>query len=310
MSRLNRVFLGGVCIACGLAASVGQVRALAPAMLEPVVVETGFRLRGSHGYFVSATAYSGGGSGKGIIEITARGKHGLASYRFPATVTANSLRADLGRLGEVNVVRRPSGLMKTVHPRCLGGNQTYEPGVYEGLIEFNGEEGYTRVRDSRVNALPAWLVYADHGSCGSGYGETSGPGEAGARLRGASFAGGSSLSFQVNKNGPRARVVFTASIRERRDGIEIYRTVGGTAPGRTFRFERLLRTATLKLPPPFWGSASLARSEDSFSPLWTGDLRIDFPGHSRIPLAGPGVHVSLVHAHFTRSDTPNVKVGF
>lgn len=297
-------------VAWALIVNVGQVQALTPATFEPAAVETGFRLHGSHGYLVSATAYSGVGSSKGVIEITASRKHGLASYRFPAVVTADAIRADLGRLGAVSLIRRLSGFEKTVHPRCLGGKQTYEPGTYEGLIEFNGEEGYTRVKESHASALPAWLVFSPHGSCGSGYGETSGPGEPGARLRGVSFAGGSNLSFQVNKNGPRARVIFTASIRERHNGIKIYRTLSGTARARAFRFDRLLRTASLRLPVPFSGSASLSRSKDSFSPLWGGDLHLDFPGHSEVPLVGAGMHVSLVHAHFTRSDTSSVKVGF
>ncbi|HWA54355.1 MAG TPA: hypothetical protein VG816_09310 [Solirubrobacterales bacterium] len=307
MIRLSRIFCLGL---VGIVWVLGANAAQASSPLEPEGVEAGFRVRGSHGFLISAIAYSPGSSGKGVVEITASGRHAVASYRFPATVTAEALRADLGRLGEINAIRRPSGLEKTVHLKCLGGEQTYEPATYEGVIEFNGEEGYTRVKESRAAQLPAWFIYSDHGSCGSGYGESSGPGEPGARLRAISFAGGRSLSFQVNKNSRRARAVFTASIKERRDGIKIYRALSGTARAGAFRFDRLLRTAKLRLPAPFSGSALLARSRDSFSPLWTGDLRLDFPGHANVPLAGAGVHASLVHAHFTRSDTPNVKVGF
>jgi hypothetical protein len=175
----------------------------------------------------------------------------------------------------------------------LGGAQTYEPGSYEGVIEFNGEEGYTRARENRVAQLPAWLVFSSHGFCGSGYGETSGPGEPGARLRGVSFAGGRSLSFQVNKNSPKARTVFTASLKERLGGIRIDRALSGEASPNAFSFGQNLRTATLSPPAPFSGSASLSRSKNSFSAIWTGDLALDFPGRAAVSLAGGDVHVSL-----------------
>jgi hypothetical protein len=94
-----------------------------------------------------------------------------------------------------------------VRPRCLGGSETYEPGTYEGIIEFNGEEGYERARATSPPQMPAWLVLTSpSGRCSRGvYGETSGPGEPGARLRGVSFRRGRSLTFQVNKNGRRTK---------------------------------------------------------------------------------------------------------
>lgn len=130
------------------------------------------------------------------------------------------------------------------------------------------------------------------------------------RLRGVSFAGGRDLSFQVNKNGPRKPTVFKASLKERRNGIPIYRALSGTAPARAFRFGRLLRTATLSPPAPFSGSASLTRDKNSISPIWTGDLTLDFPGRSGVALAGSAVHVSLVHARVTRSRGSSVEIGF
>jgi hypothetical protein len=188
--------------------------------------------------------------------------------------------------------------------------ETYEPATYEGLIEFNGEEGYTRARVNRVAALPVWLLFlSGRGICGGGYGESIGSDEPGARLRGVSFGHRRSLSFQVNKNGPKAATVFTASLKERRNGIRIDRERHGSAPASAFHFDPLLRTATLSPPSPFSGTASLTRSKNSFGPTWTGNLALDFPGHSAVPIAGPGIHVSLVHARFTRSDGPSAAIG-
>lgn len=292
-----------------LPATAAAVSSTAIATADADFVEAGFRLQGSHGYSISVVAYSEGGSHRGTIEFTASRHDASVSYWAPASVTADAIRADLGSIARVNVVRRPSGSEKTVHPKCLGGAQTYEPGTYEGVIEFNGEQGYTRARENRVAQLPAWLVFATHGPCSGGYGESSGPGLPGARLRGVSFAHGRSLSFQVNKNSPRARTVFTASLKERRSGIVIDRELAGVAAPTAFRFDSHLRTATLRPPAPFSGSASLTRSVNSFSPIWIGDLKLDFPGRSAVSLAGRGVHVSLVHARFTRSRGPHAEIG-
>jgi hypothetical protein len=271
------------------------------------VIATGFRLHGSHGYTISVATYAEVGDPKGIIGFAAHRHGASASYIAPASVTADSIRADLGAIGKVEVVRHPSGHEKTVHLKCLGA-WTYEPATYEGVIEFNGEESYTRAKASRVVQSPDPFAYSGNGPCGSGYGESTGPGEPGARLRGISFAHGRNLSFQVNKNGPKARTVFTASLRERRGGIRISRELTGVEKPSAFHFDPHLRTATLSPGAPFSGSASLSRSRNSFSPIWTGGLKLAFPGHSGVLLAGPGVHVSLVHARFTRSSGSYIEI--
>jgi hypothetical protein len=305
-------------ICLGLVSLVCGSFPVADAVARPVVVDTsesgavatGFKLQGSHGYAISAVAYSEGSGGRGEIDFTARRHGAFASYRAPAIVTADAIRADVGGVARVDVVRRASGRQETVHPKCIGDGVTYEPGTYEGVIEFNGEEGYTQARKQHVAQLPALLLFGGSGPCGSGYGEVAGPGEPGARLRGVSFAHGRSLSFQVNKNGPLAKTVFTASLRERRGGILIDRELAGVAQPSAFRFDPQLRTATLAPPTPFSGSASLSRNRNSLSPIWTGDLTLAFPGRSAISLAGPGVHVGLVHARFKRSNSANIEIGF
>ena len=84
----------------------------------------------------------------------------------------------------------------------------------------------------------------------------------------------------------------------------------GVTASNAFRYDRHLRTATLSPPAPFSGSASLKRSRNLLSPLWTGNLTVAFPGRS-VRLAGPAVHVSLVHARLTKGDNPSsITVGF
>lgn len=310
MGRRQIICLGLIGLICfALPTDPAFGRSTTVSVPDPEVMEGGFRLHGSHGYLISVSAYSEGGDQRGSIEFTVTRRGTRASYRAPASVTADAIHADLGPLGKVDVLRIPSGRQKTVHPKCFGGLLTYEPATYEGLIEFNGEQGYTRAQVSRVAQIPALLVFIARGSCGSGRGEAISSEERGARLRGISFSHGRSLSFQVNKNSAKGRTVFTASLKERRGRIWITRELTGAAAPGAFRFDPHLQTATLSPSAPFSGSASLSRSKSSVSPIWTGNLRLAFPGRPAVSLAGPSVYVGLVHAHFTVSRGPEAEIG-
>lgn len=266
-----------------------------------------FRLEGSNGYSIEVNAYSDPSREEGKIFFSATRKGAAAFYAAPARMTATTISADLGSLGKVDLHLDPSGEKRTIRIKCGKGDTfTYEPGVYEGVLEFNGEESYTTVRETQLPLRPQLTSF-----CGGfrGYGESSGPDIPGARLRGVSYAHGRTLSFQVNKNRPGAPAVYEASLRERHDGITAHRELWGVASASAFRFRSDLKTATLSPSAPFSGSASLSRSRNSVSPIWTGNLTLDFPGHSDVPLAGPSVHVSLVHARFSCGSGGSVTIG-
>jgi len=277
---------------------------------------TSFKLEGSNGYSVWVSAYSRRPDGRGSISITVAGKHAAALYRAQAQVTgepardgtATTIKADLGTLGRVNLLLERSGVEKTVRWKCGGPKWSYEPGIYRGVFEFKGEGGYTGATATEV-ALDPMPFFLANGCGGSGSGEARGPGLPGARLKGLSFAHDRILTFQVNKNNRHSRTVYTASVREEREGVHIYRTIQGTTGPEAFRFDPDLRTATLSPPAPFSGSATVHRNSNSLLPIWRGNLALAFPGRT-IPLAGPGVHVSLEHAHLTRSDSADVEIGF
>ena len=309
MGRRQIICLGLAGLALmAISTSASAASSITVSLPESETVDTGFKLHGSHGYLISVIAFSEA-EPRGTIEITASGRGGRTTYTAPASVTTGSIRADLGSLGRVDVSRHPSGLEKTLHPKCFGGPLTYESGTYEGLIEFNGEQGYTRARSIRGAELPPIVLFASGVACASGSEEAIDAQEPGARLRGISFAHGRSLSFQVNKNSPKARTFFKASLKERRNGIRIDREISGVAPEGAFSFESNLKTATLSPPAPFAGSAFLSRRRNSVSPIWAGNLRLAFPGRRAVPIAGPGVHVGLVHATFNRNRGAHAEIG-
>jgi hypothetical protein len=263
----------------------------------------GFTLSGTNGYDVGIFAFSERRDGRGKIFVgVSRGDDRYrsgASYMAPAVVSENFVKADLGPFGRVDLALHPSGEEQKIDIKCSKRSYPFETGTYEGIVEFEGEQGYTSVSAIRIPFEPPVTSF-----CGgsSGKGESRGPGEPGARLQALSFAHGRRLSFQVNKNHPkRGRVPFSAELQERRGGIRIYRGIEGFAPAVSFSFDPNLRSASLSLPSPFSGSATLRRRPNSVAPSWTGDLSLDFVGHPDVHLAGPGVYASLVHACFVYS---------
>jgi hypothetical protein len=303
---IGAVLLGLACMVL----LAGTASAATPPVVEGPYPPGGFRLQGSHGFSISVAAYSEEeGSGHGEITVTAGRAHEFASYTVPAQVTTDSIRARLGTLGRIDMVLNRSGHDETVNPPCFHHPESFETGTYEGVFEFNGEGGYTAARATRAAAVPQLAVFSRRIGChGGSSGESFGPGEPGARLRGVSYANGRTVKFQINKNRPTGKTIFTASLAERRGGIKIFRELNGMAPAGAFHYDSKVRTATLGPPAPFAGTAHLTRSRNSVSPLFSGDLALTFPGHT-VRLAGPGVHVSLEHARLTHGDGGNITVG-
>jgi hypothetical protein len=283
---------------CLMVLAVGVLAAPA-AGEEPPYFGHRLELEPSNGFHIGLSAFSEALGIPAHASIGVETKRSAALYRAPAKVTATSIQADLGRFGKIDLVLRGSGREKTAPIRCGRGQMYYyEPGVWEGVVEFRGEAGYVH---SRATSLPVLPFLTSYCGSGSGRGESSGPGGRGARLRGTSLAHGRALSFQVNKNYARGKALFEAQLKERRDGVSIYRFADGWLPSSAFHYDPDLRTATLSPPAPFSGSATLSRSRNSVVPRWGGDLTIEFPGRT-VSLAGPGMHVNLVHACFQLFD--------
>ena len=290
-------------------AALAATAAAAPRAAEIEGHSASFRLNGSDGYSIAVSAFSDRADGRGDISIFVVKGGQSATYSGPAVVTESALHADLGALGKIDAVRRGSGGEKSVRLKCGGSRVTYEPAVYEGTFEFRGEGGYTRASQAGAAESPNPFLGFSCGGGGRGE-ELNSDRLPGARLKGTSYAQGRVLKFQVNKNRPDAPMVFTASVRERHKGMRIYRTLTGKLPARAFAFPHSLRTATLAPPAPFSGLASLSRSRNSVLPAWGGNLTVDFLGAPRVPLAGPGVYVTLVHARQTRGGDGSIGVRF
>jgi hypothetical protein len=252
-----------------------------------------FRLEGSNGYSIVAYAANERADGRGEIVLFVSRERAAAIYVAPALLTATSVKADLGSLGEVSLDVIPSGREKRLRSSCGDEPETttFEPQRYRGSFEFHGEEGYT---DAVADAPREYTRFFLDLVCGGVVsGETGGLDLPGARLRLHSHQGSFRLSLQANKNRPGARTRFEVETHEKRRGISIWRSsmlwVGTVA----FGYDPLLRTATLEPPAPFSGRASFHRNATA-SNRWSGDLTVDLPGRSTVPLTGNGIGATLV----------------
>jgi hypothetical protein len=300
-------FLGAL-VALVLAAGPVDAAVSRPALLqtelsrevgrEKAFVPPGFTVKASNGFSMYIFGSAANKGRPASIGIFATGRSGGAIYSAPATVTENSIQADLGALGEIAVTFQPSGQTRTVRSKCGGKSVSFDSGYYEGKIDFHGEEGYAAVEATRAaGGLGLLLNILCPGSSGTVVRGPEAPFLAGAELD--IFADGSRNGphVKVVKNGPRARAHFEAGISETVNGVAITRVTGAVAEAGTFEYDSKVKTATVHPPSPFSGTGKFRR-EAKPSAQWTGDLTVDFPGKAGVKLTGGKARVELGHAHW------------
>jgi hypothetical protein len=285
-----------------LAVILGLFAQSAAAMAEGEE-ETGafgaFRLKGSNGYSVLVMAFSRPHYEHGEVLVWAAKRNEAVIYLAPARVTATTIDGNLGAVGRISVAFEANGASEQVGTSCdLGSKVSFQPGSWDGTIALAGEEGFTRVGETRAKAIVNPFIDI---VCGDSIGisEGSGPGVRGARLVARSANSRRALFLQVNKNHRGAPVRVESSLEERRGRLLVNREVVHRYPTRSFSFDPLLRTATFDPPAPFSGAATFHRNANPAN-RWTGNLSVDFPGHADVPLVGRRFRAALVHA--TRSE--------
>ncbi len=260
-----------------------------PASQAPLFIPGAFRVPASNGYslYVLAVPQYAGRRASLLIFVTTKGKG--VRYLVPAAVTETSMQADLGVLGRVSVTFHPSNQAATV--TCGKREIPYESGQWEGEIHFQGEEGYT---SAEATAAPGTFDYVTR-ECESIWsgGPEYGPQPPGAELFLRNPGLGARLS--VSKRRPGAAAQIFASMSEYTNGISIARYASLRMPSRSFTFDRRLRTATLRPPAPFSGSARYDRDKKA-GQRWSGDLSLDLPGRSGVDLTGQTLRAYLVRA--------------
>jgi hypothetical protein len=281
-------------VLCGIAlgtegAVASPVSGHRPTLTEPLPIPGGFRLPASNGYTLYVVASPPRDDHPGSIELVASAKGKAVTYRAPAEVTETTMQSNLGALGEISLTFQRSNQAATAP--CGKQKVRFDSGYYEGKIEFHGEEGYT---SAEATTVPGDISFLLAEFCGEIFSGSSFERRPGAELFVRNPALGPQLS--VRKARPKAAAVITASVSEYTNGISIHRYESRWMHGNAFTYDSHLRTATIRPPAPFSGSARFDRRKKA-GQRWRGDLTVDVPGRSDIPLTGPSLRATLTPAN-------------
>ena len=116
-----------------------------PAFAGTLPGPPGFRLRASNGYLLTVIGLNNPKAGKsGVIANVSNRNSSVVYSTADAVVAENSIEADLGAVGSIDVHFVPSGEPGTERSECGGEQLTFDRGRYEGVIDFEGEHGYSQ----------------------------------------------------------------------------------------------------------------------------------------------------------------------
>jgi hypothetical protein len=264
-----------------------------PAAAAPLPAPSGFTVKASNGYSIFVFGARGRGKDEpDQVGIFVTGKTGSAAYSTPATLTETTIKADLGSLGKIDVSFQPSGQARKVQPLCIDP-VSFDSGHYEGTIVFHGEEDYTDLEATRAPGDIGFLLDV---IC-PGSGGAIGPGLPGAQLEVRSGPRQSDAHMTVIKNRPRGPAHYEVSVSEEYEGVAILRFANPVLPARSFKYDPRIQTAMVRPPAPFSGTAQFHRKAKPAN-RWTGNLTVDLPGRSDVPLTGGNLRAGLAHAHW------------
>lgn len=298
--RVRRVFRGTI---AALTAAV--VMAVAPGAIaaEPppkLAFDGGIELSATNGYHVFGLISSFEGKAQVSLFVGKAGE--TAIYTARGVGTESSVAVDFGPLGKVDLEVRPTGSSETIRPCGGKGKPTTIPASeFIGTLEFHGEDAFTEF--SATN-LPLRIEPLAHLVCGGvTVGTTSGSHVGGVQLK-AKSANGPLLVIQQNH--PGAQVFYEASMHEKEGTVQVSRSISGRLPAASIDYAPSLGSASFAAPSPFTGKATyIGRTPPGETRpgtgTWRGSLRVDFPGHADVPLAGSGFSATIVHAHRTES---------
>jgi hypothetical protein len=246
------------------------------------------KLRGTHGYEIEIVS-----SRRGVVTLTASKANSFAQYEVAGRSNEQGLAARFGRLGRVS--------LHFARPRREGF--AAETVGLKGKIEFHGEQGFTAVAASRVEAFVSRKFKRACSSPSSG-GRAPAALSRAATERGLPFVAtvaaaettpDRAVGLKVRHSqpvGPGDGDVVIAILKEHREGMTIRRFAsaahldrdGGliaSAPG------AVPIAGTLAPSFPFSGTATYSGTSGATA-SWSGDLKAWVPGAGYVPLTGPG----------------------
>lgn len=259
-----------------------------------------FELSATNGFHVFGLVASFEGKAQVSLFVGRAGE--TAIYTARGVGTANSVAVDFGPLGKADLEVRPTGESETLHSKCGGPKATTIPGSeFVGTAEFHGEDGFTEF--SATNLPLRYEPLLNLICPGPSSGTTSGSHVSGVQLK---VKTPKSPSLLIQQNHPGAPVFYEAKMHEKEGTVQVSRTVRGHLGAGAIRYAPTLESASFTAASPFTGKATYTgrtapKEVRPGAGAWRGSLKVDFPGHPRVPIAGPSFKATIIHAHRTES---------
>jgi hypothetical protein len=264
-----------------------------------IEVEPRFGLTGSHGYRLLISARGAtvtiGVSGSG--NDTRSGSS--TTYVARGVAGPNGIHANLHQFGRVEVTFHATApAARGLPPDCFGGTTgaATVPGYFSGLVEFEGQGGYTAVRTHRVRGevvLPPTeqcpLVAGGANPLIEDPNAALPPANTRMTLSALDKAGTGGLLFVARRAG---KTGFYAERFGTVGRIGLLSLAYALGPRSSFTSDPQVSYGSVHPPAPFSGSATLRRQPGG-KRSWTGTLAATFPGEEAVPLTGPQFHTSL-----------------
>jgi len=216
----------------------------------------------------------------------------VAYYSVPAKVTAERVTAKFGAFGELDYNFRPKG---SGSAECLGASDTENEAELEGTFRGTGENEYVHVEadhvDGTVHLYPVPKQCAQSRRARRVVPYHPSYSDKGATLQARAVSlGGQPEAREVSVydgggRGPH-KIVISAYLGERQEGVDIARGVQMAAPSSAFNWNLDAGTASLRPPAPFTGSAKFTRRGGNGHGTWTGSLTMPILGGEPVAVAG------------------------
>jgi hypothetical protein len=268
------------------------------------------------------------------VILTAEKGGQVATYRVRGSVSRRHVKADFGRFGRVSLrfrgSPRPFGFARKARRgskrkvprrdrRCVGRPSRREVGRFKGVLEFEGQRGFTRVATGEatgeVRRFYRRVCKKKRLARRQGRGARSEPFAlrlfiARDRERRA-LTRFEALGFESSPAIPLPPGILPALVsaerKERVGRVRVSRsTFLITEPGAVVISRHGVKPARVRIAPPspFAGVGSYKGPTKRLPGLWTGSLRVRLAGAGALPLTGPDFETLLCRVAGDRPSDP------
>ena len=247
----------------------------------PAERQSQLTVQGTSGFRITIARTSG------RVELTASKVKTTAIYAVRAERSpADGIEATFPGRGKVSVRFHPFGQARRSPGICGGRARISQPGIFVGMVRFNGEQGFTRVTVGHARGF-VYRSFKESCKVSKSNGHSAGSIYLAERAK----ADGRTTVFSATKptgGSPFAGTCFYfVSQWQTRHGMTSVKVAATKAAGNTFIVtgSNQPESATITPPSPFSGTASFHASGGALAE-WQGTLTVDLPGVGTVGLTG------------------------